>query len=188
MDFAGPIGELPNGDTTYGASHATCRIMNPERNVMLAFMMNGELLHPDHGYPVRLLFPGYIGGRMIKWLTTIEPVAEEGHNWYHIFDNRVFPKHVVSRDVATEEKIWYTINYAIHDRNINSAIWAPTHCEELRYDPEDKDSTYQLGGYAYAGAGRPITRVEITLNGGVNWRPCDLQQDNEKAHRFGQKY
>merc|ERR1719375_1215589 len=66
--------------------------MNPARPCMLAFMMNGELLHPDHGYPVRLLMPGYIGGRMIKWLSTISVTEEEGDNHYHVYDNRVFPK------------------------------------------------------------------------------------------------
>merc|ERR1719201_3032697 len=70
---------------------------------MLAFLMNGEPLHPDHGYPVRLLIPGYIGGRMIKWLSTISVTKEEGENWYHVYDNRVFPKHVVSRDAAMVE-------------------------------------------------------------------------------------
>eukprot|EP00418_Pyrodinium_bahamense_P038515 CAMPEP_0179200438 /NCGR_PEP_ID=MMETSP0796-20121207/99752_1 /TAXON_ID=73915 /ORGANISM="Pyrodinium bahamense, Strain pbaha01" /LENGTH=304 /DNA_ID=CAMNT_0020904993 /DNA_START=157 /DNA_END=1068 /DNA_ORIENTATION=+ len=98
LNFAGPKGEVPQGDTTYGASHAREACMNPARPCMLAFMMNGELLHPDHGYPVRLLMPGYIGGRMIKWLTTITVTAEEGTNHYHIYDNRVFPKHIVSKD------------------------------------------------------------------------------------------
>ena len=53
---------------------------------MLAFLQNGELLHPDHGYPVRLLIPGYIGGRMIKWLCKITVSSKETDNFYHVQD------------------------------------------------------------------------------------------------------
>jgi len=106
INFWGPEGEVPQGDGTYGASHAREVCMDPTRPVMLAFMMNGELLHPDHGYPVRLLIPGYIGGRMIKWLARISVTEAEGENHYHVYDNRVFPKHITSKDEATKHKIW----------------------------------------------------------------------------------
>ena len=43
---------MQNGDRTYGASHVRDHMMDPNRTAMLAFMQNGELLHPDHGYPV----------------------------------------------------------------------------------------------------------------------------------------
>ena len=51
---------------------------------------------------MRLLIPGYIGGRMIKWLSTITVTKEEGENWYHVYDNRVFPKHVVNHAIREE--------------------------------------------------------------------------------------
>jgi nitrate reductase (NAD(P)H) len=181
INFESPKGEVPAGDTTYGASHARNVCMNPARPCMLAFMMNGELLHPDHGYPVRLLMPGYIGGRMIKWLSAISVTKEEGDNHYHVYDNRVFPKHVVSRDVATAENIWKDGAYTINDRNINSAIWAPAHCATIRVS----EAPYTLRGYAYAGAGRPVHRVEITLNNGTNWRPARIDRF-EKPDKFGQ--
>ena len=81
INFFGPVGEVQNGDRTYGASHFRDHMMDPKRTAMLAFMQNGELLHPDHGYPVRLLIPGYIGGRMIKWVEKITVTAEEDKNW-----------------------------------------------------------------------------------------------------------
>ncbi|MED6182976.1 Nitrate reductase [NADH] 1 [Stylosanthes scabra] len=34
-------------------------------------MQNGEVLKPDHGYPLRVIIPGFIGGRMVKWLRKI---------------------------------------------------------------------------------------------------------------------
>jgi nitrate reductase (NAD(P)H) len=181
INFESPQGEVPQGNTTYGASHARSVCMNPARPCMLAFMMNGELLHPDHGYPVRLLMPGYIGGRMIKWLSSITVTEEEGDNHYHVMDNRVFPKEFDSREAVTKAGIWKDGAYTINDRNINSAIWSPAHCEKINVS----DKTYTLRGYAYAGAGRPIHRVEVTLNNAQNWRTAKIERF-EEPDEFGQ--
>jgi len=127
--------------------------------------------------------PGYIGGRMIKWLTTITVTEQEGANHYHIYDNRVFPKHITSKEEATKYNIWTDPAYTINDRNINSAIWAPAHCEKLSLSVEK----YQLSGYAYNGAGRPVHRVEVTLNCGRSWRPAEILRF-EKPNEYGMYY
>lgn len=51
-------------------------------------------LTPDHGFPVRMIIPGFIGGRMVKWLSEITVTSEESNNFYHYHDNRVMPPHV----------------------------------------------------------------------------------------------
>merc|ERR1719322_778802 len=181
MNGESPQGEVSAGDTKYGASHARKVCMNPARPCMLAFMMNGELLHPDHGYPVRLLMPGYIGGRMIKWLSTITVTEEEGDNHYHIYDNRVFPKEMDSKDAVSKAGIWKDGAYTINDRNINPAIWSPAHCAKIKVS----DQMYTLRGYAYAGAGRPVHRVEVTLNNAQNWRTARIERF-EEPDEFGQ--
>lgn len=40
--------------------------MDETADVLLAYKMNGKDLTPDHGYPIRLIVPGYIGGRMVR--------------------------------------------------------------------------------------------------------------------------
>ena len=40
--------------------------MDSMADVLLAYKMNGAELTPDHGYPIRLIVPGYIGGRMVR--------------------------------------------------------------------------------------------------------------------------
>lgn len=40
--------------------------MDETADVLLAYKMNGKDLAPDHGYPIRLIVPGYIGGRMVS--------------------------------------------------------------------------------------------------------------------------
>jgi DMSO/TMAO reductase YedYZ molybdopterin-dependent catalytic subunit len=44
--------------------------------VLLVYEMNGEPLPPQHGYPLRLLMPGWYGMASVKWLDRIEAVAE----------------------------------------------------------------------------------------------------------------
>ncbi len=41
-------------------------------DVLLAYEMNGETLPPDHGFPVRLVVPGWIGIASVKWVGRIE--------------------------------------------------------------------------------------------------------------------
>jgi nitrate reductase (NAD(P)H) len=183
VDFFGPSGEVPNGDTVYGASHHRAPMMDPTRPVMLAFLQNGELLHPDHGYPVRLLIPGYIGGRMIKWLSKITVSSKETDNFYHVFDNRVFPPHILSKDIATKEAIWTDPMYRIDDRNLMCVTWKPGHSTKLAVS----DETTEFSGYAYNGAGRPVHRVEVTLNGGRHWRMANIKR-HEPANESGKQW
>lgn len=88
--FAGPKGELPKGDDgSYGTSMLLSKAMDPAQDVLIAFKQNGQFLHPDHGFPCRMLIPGWIGGRMVKWLSSVTVTGEESNNWYHYHDNKV---------------------------------------------------------------------------------------------------
>ncbi len=58
----------------YQRSLTVAEATRPE--VLLAYEMNGRPLEPQHGYPVRLLVPGWYGMTSVKWLTGIEAVAE----------------------------------------------------------------------------------------------------------------
>ena len=53
----------------YGASIPLAKARTPE--VLLAFAMNGAPLPPEHGYPLRLVVPGQIGARSVKWVTRV---------------------------------------------------------------------------------------------------------------------
>ncbi|RWW34727.1 hypothetical protein GW17_00000495 [Ensete ventricosum] len=87
--------DLPGGGgSKYGTSLRREVAMDPSRDVMLAYMQNGELLTPDHGFPVRVIIPGFIGGRMVKWLKRIIVTPQESNSHYHHKDNRVLPSHV----------------------------------------------------------------------------------------------
>ena len=64
VEFVGAE-DLPNGK--YGTSIDINTAMDPAGDVMIAYYYNGERLEPDHGFPVRVIIPGWIGGRIGAW-------------------------------------------------------------------------------------------------------------------------
>lgn len=61
-------------DTTgvpYGASVLRDKAMDPLGDVLVAYEMNGQPIPVDHGFPVRLVAPGIVGARNVKWLSRI---------------------------------------------------------------------------------------------------------------------
>lgn len=184
--FVGPEKEgLPNG--TYGTSIDIATAMDPFGDVLIAFEQNGMRLAPDHGFPLRVVIPGWIGGRMVKWLDTIEVTDKPSENYYHFFDNRILPSHV-DAELAKAEGWWYKPEYLFNQLNINSAIVYPANGETLTLTGA---GVYTIKGYAYSGGGRKITRVEISLDGGITWLLCKLDYPEEQyshAPKFGKYY
>ncbi|KAK7423768.1 hypothetical protein QQZ08_008923 [Neonectria magnoliae] len=168
--------KLPNG--YYGTSIKLNWCMDPNRGVMVAHRMNGESLHPDHGKPVRIIIPGQIGGRSVKWLQRIIVTAEPSDSWYHTFDNRVLPTMVTPEASADLPDVWRDERYAIYDLNVNSAICYPGHDEKLTF--ADGPAAYTTRGYAYSGGGRRVTRVEVTLDRGKSWRLANVNYPEDE--------
>ncbi|EEA25715.1 hypothetical protein TMatcc_006054 [Talaromyces marneffei ATCC 18224] len=174
--------KLPNG--YYGTSVKLNWVMDPNRGIMLAHKMNGEDLRPDHGRPLRAVVPGQIGGRSVKWLTKLILTDAPSDNWYHIYDNRVLPTMVSPEQSAKEPKWWYDDRYAIYDLNVNSAVVHPQHDEVLRPAKAGPGATYTAQGYAYAGGGRRINRVEISLDKGKSWRLANIEYPEDKYREY----
>src|SRR3954447_5897036 len=65
---------LPPGPISYARSLPLAKAVRPE--VLVAYQMNGRELSRDHGYPVRLIVPGYYGMASVKWLTSIQVLEQ----------------------------------------------------------------------------------------------------------------
>ncbi|KAI5795280.1 nitrate reductase [Geopyxis carbonaria] len=180
------IDELPNGH--YGTSVKLSTAMDRERGLMVAHLMNGEQLTPDHGYPVRVVVPGQIGGRSVKWLKRIIVTAEPSTNWYHKFDNRVLPTMVTPEMAKADESWWRDERYAIYDLSVNSAVAYPRHGETLALPAAGaeggEEEVYTARGYAYSGGLRKISRVELSLDGGRSWRLASIQYPEDLYSTF----
>ncbi|KAF2193085.1 nitrate reductase [Zopfia rhizophila CBS 207.26] len=172
--------KLPNG--YYGTSVKLNWVMDPNRGIMLAHKMNGEMLRPDHGQPLRAVIPGQIGGRSVKWLKKLIVTAEPSDNWYHIYDNRVLPTMVDPDESAKNPAWWRDERYAIYDLSPNSAIAYPAHDEQLAI--KDTPENYTVKGYAYSGGGRRITRVEISIDKGKSWKLSNIDYAEDKYREF----
>ena len=59
----------------------------------------------------------------------------------------------------------------INDLNVNSAIAVPRHGERAKLDSVEE---YTIEGYAYAGGGRRVTRVEVSFDEGDTWTLADI--------------
>ncbi|KAJ7965621.1 Nitrate reductase [Quillaja saponaria] len=176
--------DLPGGGgSKYGTSIKRDIAMDPSRDILLAYMQNRERLAPDHGFPVRMIIPGFIGGRMVKWLKRIVVTTQESDSYYHFKDNRVLPSHV-DAELANAEAWWYKPEYIINELNINSVITTPCQEEILPINSWTTQRPYTMRGYAYSGGGRKVTRVEVTMDGGETWQVCTLEH-TEKPNKYG---
>ncbi|KAF9884796.1 hypothetical protein FE257_001212 [Aspergillus nanangensis] len=151
-------------------------VMDPINDVLLAYEMNDAPLPPDHGYPLRVIIPGFVGGRAVKWLERVWVTDFENHSHYHIWDNRVVPTFVEDRESEAGLLMYHHPSTACYEQNINSVIASPEQGEKLDLQEMEKGGKrYRIRGYAYNGAGNEVQRVEVSLDGRKSWLYCTRQ-------------
>ncbi|KAF4456771.1 hypothetical protein F53441_1207 [Fusarium austroafricanum] len=161
--------------------------MSPENDVILAYEMNDVPLPPDHGYPVRVIIPGYVGGRNVKWLKKIWISEEENDSYYHIWDNRVLPSFITEKDGPFAEALFHHPDTACNEQNLNSVIAKPAQGEKVPLDKVKKGENYRIEGYAYDGGGHEVQRVEVSLDDGKTWLYC-IRKFPDYPIRHGKKF
>lgn len=178
-------------DVPSEGKYATCLpfdyVMDPTNDVILAYEMNDVPLPPDHGYPVRLMIPGYVGGRCVKWLKRIWISDQENDSHYHIWDNRVLPSFITEKDGEFAEALFRHPDTACNEQNLNSVIVKPAQGEKIPITSAKKDNTYRIEGYAYDGGGHEVQRVEVSLDDGETWLYC-IRKFPDAPIRHGNKF
>ena len=158
----------------YSASIPIETAMDPNRDVLLVFQMNGEDIPIDHGYPLRVLVPGTVGARSVKWVSRIVLSTEESPSIWQRRDYKLFPSNV---DISNVD---YESSEAMQDMPVQSAI-----CLPIPGSTVDTSSGFvTLRGYAWSGGGRGISRVDVSINGGKDWSVAKLHSDqSQKPNR-----
>jgi sulfite oxidase len=144
----------------FGGSVPLDKACRPE--VLLAWAMNGRPLPPVHGAPVRVVVPGYIGARSVKWLTHIELRAEP---WPGYFQD------VVYRLLAPEQAVGPGVGMPLGLVALNSDVLAPQDGAEVPAGP------VEVRGYAFAGGDRHVARVDVSTSDGRSWSQAELLDD-----------
>ncbi|XP_067385971.1 sulfite oxidase, mitochondrial isoform X2 [Emydura macquarii macquarii] len=155
----------------YGASIPYGKAMGPGGDVLLAYEMNGEELPRDHGYPLRVVVPGVVGARNVKWLGRVSVSREESPSHWQQNDYKGFSPSV---DWATVD---YTTAPAIQELPIQSAITDPPPGATV------PPTEITVKGYAWSGGGRGVVRVDVSLDGGRTWHVAEMAGEEQPLGR-----
>lgn len=127
-----------------------------QSDTLIATRMNGELLEPSHGFPARLIVPGWYGVASVKWLTRIEAVSQPFEGYFQTV------KYTIGRSTG-------------RGMLVESVGPMPVKSEIIR--PADHSSlgvgANRVFGMAWAGE-QAVAGVEVTTDGGETWRRAEL--------------
>jgi DMSO/TMAO reductase YedYZ molybdopterin-dependent catalytic subunit len=125
-------------------------------DTLLAYRMNGELLEPIHGFPVRLLVPGWYGVASVKWLQSIEAVDQAFKGYFQTI------KYTVQRQTGRGQE-----TVVVGPMMVKSEIVRPHAGEILGI------GTNRLFGVAWAGPDA-VAGVDVSTDGGRSWSEAQL--------------
>jgi sulfite oxidase len=144
----------------YGSSIPLSKAMSQE--VLLAWQMNSEPLPRAHGGPVRVVVPGYIGARSVKWVTAITVQPGPSENYFQSLDYRILHPDADPDTVPAGEGI------SLSSLALNCDVLDPTDDDRVPRGP------LTIRGYGIAGDGRSVERIDVSLDDGLTWRQADL--------------
>ena len=127
---------------------------------MLCYEMNGEALPQLHGFPLRLIAPGWYGVANVKWLTRIEIIDRRWAGRFMAKD------YVTIREEPREDgrKVW---TQKVVGRSLIKSVTAKVTV---------RDGRYRIYGAAW---GAPIQHVDVRVDEGP-WRPATIDQGQEQ--------
>ena len=144
----------------FGGSIPLDKACRPE--VLLAWAMNGEPLPAVHGAPLRVVVPGYIGARSVKWLQRIEVRSTPWDGYFQQVVYRLLPE-----DGTPAPGAGMPLGLVA----LNADVLSPADGETVTAGP------VEVRGYAFAGGERHVARVDVSLDGGAGWSQAELLDD-----------
>jgi sulfite oxidase len=146
--------------------HRSLEIEKVQQDGIIAYEMNGEPLPHDHGAPARLIVPGWAGDHWMKWLRQISPSSAPQTGFYMDTAYR-YPSRPGNPGQTLKPEEMQSVTEVFVKSNITSA------------PPRARVGVpLTVGGFAFSGA-PDIARVEVTDDGGLTWRPADLDRQHD---------
>jgi DMSO/TMAO reductase YedYZ molybdopterin-dependent catalytic subunit len=125
-------------------------------NILLCYEMNGAPLHPAHGFPVRLIAPGWYGVANVKWLTRIEVL------------NTRYEGRFMGRDYVTQRTVQQDGQTSTRFTSVGRARLKSAPARVVR------GTQYRVEGVAW---GAPIGRVEVRIDDGP-WQLASIGDED----------
>ncbi len=142
--------------------------LSQNRDVLVATEMNDAPLSTDHGWPARLVVPGWYGMAWVKWLTRIQlqHSAFQGH-------------YQASRYIYQYHRDGKVVREPVTRLRVKSLVLSPAPGERLARRP------HVVSGRAWSGSG-PIRKVEVNV--GAGWTSAQLTPGNGPYDWSGWEY
>lgn len=161
VTFAAPdVSQLATPPQTYGGSIPASKAMAGE--TLLAWSMNGEPLTALHGAPLRVVVPGWIGARSIKWVQRITAQLQPSDNYFQATAYRLLPPEADPTQAGPGDGL------SLGAIALNSAILSPDDHAQVQA------GALEIAGYALAGEDRGVARVDVSIDGGDSWVQAEL--------------
>jgi DMSO/TMAO reductase YedYZ molybdopterin-dependent catalytic subunit len=149
-----PLGKMPD----FQRSIPSVKALHPD--TLLAYEMNGQSLPAQHGFPLRVIVPGWAGDSWVKWLRHIEVLDHEFDGFWMKSAYRHPPK-----PVAPGTAVDAAAMVPVTDLNVKSVIATPTTWAA--------PGNTRVQGTAWSNSS-PVNKVDISTDGGQTWKPAKL--------------
>lgn len=155
-----PLGTMPKFQRTIPVKKA----LDPD--TLLVYEMNGAPLPAEHGFPLRLMAPGWAGDSWVKWLRHVEVLDHEFDGFWMKTAYRHPPGHVEPGATVDPAAM-----IPVADLNVKSVIATP--------GDWTKPGPTRIGGTAWSNSS-PVTRVDVSVDGGQTWKQAKLGKEHSQ--------
>ena len=125
-------------------------------DTILAWEMNGEPLTTDHGFPLRMVVPGWYGMASVKWLTSVRVLEKPFVGFFQT------ERYIMADDAGVEA--------GISQMAVQSFVSWPEHDTSL-----PAGQPVAISGMAWSGSG-PIRRVDVSMDDGATWQDAHMDE------------
>ena len=142
-------------------------------NTLLAYEMNGQALPLQHGFPLRVIAPGWASDSWVKWVTTITVLDKEFDGFWMKSSYRKPEMGIAPGSNFPADKM-----VPVTSLRVKSVIWSP-----LDGTPAMPGQPLTIRGVAWSGDSGPVTSVQVSVDNGRSWRLAELKP--EQFTEFG---
>lgn len=158
-----PLGSMPDFQRSIPVKKAL------DTNTLLAYEMNGETLPLKHGFPLRVVAPGWASNSWVKWLTGIRVLDKE----YDGFWMKVAYRHP-GKPVAPGTAVPPEQMRPVTSLRVKSVIGDPVDGTQVAVG-----TPLVIRGTAWSGDAGPVTGVDVSVDGGRTWKSAALRPDQQ---------